>query len=56
MCSRSDPVLFGLQALRQNDVPYPNFGCEVAIRFASTSNPASGFTPGGLRTYLDDPR
>lgn len=45
-----------LQALRQNDVPYPNFGCEVAIRFASTSNPASGFTPGGLRTYLDDPR
>ncbi|CAM9355964.1 unnamed protein product [Scytosiphon promiscuus] len=44
-----------LQALRQNDVPYQNFGCEIAIRFSSTSNPASGFTPGGMRTYIDDP-
>ncbi|CAM9622814.1 unnamed protein product [Ectocarpus sp. 8 AP-2014] len=44
-----------LQALRRTDVPYTNFGCEIAIRFSSTSNPASGFTPGGMRTYIDDP-
>ncbi|CAM9821379.1 unnamed protein product, partial [Discosporangium mesarthrocarpum] len=43
------------QALKHNDDPTPNHGCEVAIRFSSSSNPASLMAPSEMKTYLSDP-
>ncbi|CAM9629144.1 unnamed protein product [Phaeothamnion confervicola] len=45
-----------LKALRRNDFPYRNHGCEVAIRFSSSRNPASRLLPSEMRSYLHDPK
>jgi hypothetical protein len=43
-----------LKALRHNDDPYTDHGCEVAIRFSASGNPASSMTPSQMRRYLSD--
>ena len=36
-----DVITTVLNALMANDVPYPDHGCAIAIRFSSESNPGS---------------
>ncbi|CAM9418794.1 unnamed protein product, partial [Choristocarpus tenellus] len=44
-----------LCALRANDVPYKNHGCELTARFCSPTNVASTLTPAHFAQYLSEP-
>ncbi|CAM9491293.1 unnamed protein product [Chrysoparadoxa australica] len=44
-----------LNALRHSDEPYRHHGGEVAIRFCSSTNPASNLSPVQMDRYMSDP-